>query len=101
VWLLLGRPVVAPRATAAGVATVLAVTAVLAVPYVRVRSDEPAAERSPRTVAVYSAGPRMFATASSLNPIWGPITSRKNLPAVPEQTLFLGAATLLLAVLGA
>jgi hypothetical protein len=101
VWWLLGRPMVAPRATAAGVATVLVVTAALAVPYVRVRSDEPAAERSPRTVAIYSAGPRMFATASSLNPIWGPITSRADLPAVPEQTLFLGVATLVLAVLGA
>jgi hypothetical protein len=103
VWLLLGRPVVAPRATAAGVATVLAVTAVLAVPYVRVRSDEPAAERSPRTVAIYSVGPRMFATASSLSPVWGPVTAdlRNDLPAVPEQTLFLGVATLLLAILGA
>ena len=67
----------------------------------RVRSDEPAAERSPRTVAVYSVGPRMFATASSLNPVWGPITSRDDLPAVPEQTLFLGLATFVLAILGA
>src|SRR5215211_3220 len=103
VWRLLGRPIVAPRATAAGVATVLVVTAVLAVPYVRVRSDEPAAERSPRTVAIYSAGPRMFATASSLSPVWGPVTSdlREDLPAVPEQTLFLGVMTLVLAILGA
>jgi hypothetical protein len=101
VWWLLGRPIVAPRATAAGVATVLVVTALLAVPYVRVRSDEPDASRSPSTVAAYSVGPRMFATASSLNPVWGPITSRSNLPAVPEQTLFLGVATFLLAILGA
>jgi hypothetical protein len=103
VWCLLGRPIVAPRATAAGVATVLVVTAALAVPYVRVRSDEPAAQRSPRTVAIYSAGPRMFATASSLNPAWGPLGSdlREDLPAVPEQTLFLGVATLVLAILGA
>ena len=101
VWWVLGRPVVAPRATAAGVATVLIVTGLLAVPYVRVRSDEPAASRSARTVAIYSVGPRMFATASSLNPIWGPVTSRANLPAVPEQTLFIGVATLLLAILGA
>jgi len=103
VWWRLGRRTVAPRATAAGIATVAIVTAVLAVPYVRVRSDEPAAHRSPQTVATYSAGPRMFATASSLSPVWGPVTGglRKDLPAVPEQTLFPGVATLLLAALGA
>jgi hypothetical protein len=102
VWLLLGRPrIAAPRATVAGIVTVLAATVILAVPYERVRNDEPSASRSPQTVAIYSVGPRMFATASSLNPVWGPITSRANLPAVPEQTLFLGAATLGLAILGA
>jgi hypothetical protein len=102
-WWRLGRPVVAPRATAAGIATVAIVTGLLAVPYVRVRSDEPAAHRSPQTVATYSVGPRVFATASALNPVWGPPTAalRKDLPAVAEQTLFPGVATLLLAVLGA
>jgi len=102
-WWRLGRPRVGPPATAAGIATVAIVTALLAVPYVRVRSDEPDARRSPQTVAIYSVGPRMFATASSLNPVWGPITSglRKDLPAVAEQTLFPGLATLLLAALGA
>jgi hypothetical protein len=103
-WLALGRPrVSAPRASAAGIATVLVVTGVLAVPYERVRSDEPAAHRSPQTVATYSVGPRVFATASSLNPVWGPVTAglRTGLPAVPEQTLFIGVATLVLAALGA
>jgi hypothetical protein len=33
--------------------------------------------------------------------VWGPITSRDGLPAVPEQTLFLGLATFALAILGA
>jgi hypothetical protein len=103
VWWRLGRPVVAPRATAAGIATVAIVTALLAVPYFQVRSDEPDSRRSPQTVATYSVGPRAFATASSLNPVWGPVTAplRKGLPAVPEQTLFPGIATLLLAALGA
>jgi hypothetical protein len=103
VWWRLGRPVVAPRATAAGVATVMIATALLAVPYLRVRSDEPDSRRSPQTIATYSVGPRVFATASSHNPGWGPVTTglRKDLPAVAEQTLFPGVATLLLAALGA
>jgi hypothetical protein len=103
VWWRSGRPVVAPRATAAGIATVVVVTALLAVPYLHVRSDEPDSRRSPETVATYSVGPRAFATASSLNPVWGPVTAplRKDLPAVAEQTLFPGIATLLLAALGA
>jgi hypothetical protein len=102
-WWRLGRPAVARRATAAGLATVAIVTVVLAVPYVRVRSDEPSSRRSPVTVSIYSVGPRMFATSSALNPIWGPVTAplREDLPAVPEQTLFPGLVTLLLAALGA
>jgi hypothetical protein len=103
IWWLLGRPIVAPRATAAGLVTVAVVTALLAVPYERVRNEEPAARRSTVTVSIYSVGPRMFATSSALNPIWGKATAglRDGLPAVPEQTLFIGVATFLLAALGA
>jgi len=79
------------------------VTVVLALPYLRVRDDEPAALRGPGTVATYSAGPGMFLASSALNPIWGSVSSdrRERLPAVAEQTLFPGLAALLLALLGA
>ena len=105
-WWRRGRPGVPRallRATVAGLALVAVVTAVLGAPYLRVRDDQPQARRTAQTVSHYSAGPQMFLTSSSLNPIWGPIDSglRAHLDAVPEQTLFPGLVVALLAFAGA
>lgn len=90
-------------ATAVGLLVVVLATVTLALPYLRVRADEPQALRSPRTVATYSAGPGMFLTSSQLNPVWGGASAgrRARLPAVAEQTLFPGVLVMLLALAGA
>lgn len=106
VWWRRGRPAL-PRpmlaASAVGAVLLLAVTVLLAAPYLRVRDAEPGARRSSATVAHYSAGPQMFLASSELNPIWGPISAgvRANMDAVPEETLFPGLVVLLLAAAGA
>jgi len=105
-WWRAGRPPVpAPlvRATVTGVTVVLLATVLLGLPYLRVRDGEPAAQRSPRTIATYSVGPQQFLTSSALNPLWGPASDRRRaqLPAVAEQTLFPGLAAVILAALGA
>jgi hypothetical protein len=105
-WWRRGRPrpsARALRATAAGLVLLAVTVGVLGRPYLRVRDDQPQAQRSAQTVAYYSAGPRMFLASSALNPVWGRASAgvRDGLPAVPEQTLFPGAAVLLLALVGA
>jgi hypothetical protein len=105
-WWRRGRPrppARALRATAAGVVLLAVTVGVLGRPYLRVRDDQPQAQRSAQTVAYYSAGPRMFLASSALNPLWGRASAgvRDGLPAVPEQTLFPGVAVLLLALAGA
>ena len=89
-------------ATAAGAAVFAAVGILLALPYQEVRDDHPESERTAETVAAFSGGPEMFAAASGLSTVWGPITEpvRDELDFVPEQTLFPGLLVVLLAGFG-
>jgi hypothetical protein len=102
-WWRRGRPPLPRRlvvATVAGVVVVIAFSALLARPYLRVQDDQSQAARTLTTVAGYSAGPQIFLGSSALNPVWGPISApvRDRLGAAPEQTLFPGLAILLLAL---
>jgi hypothetical protein len=92
------------RASAAGIAVFLAVTVLVAVPYVQARQNLPAPKASAKTVAFYSPPLSGFITAPSFSYVWGRATAgpRANLRegATIEQTLFPGATVLLLALLG-
>jgi hypothetical protein len=104
-WWRRGRPALPRRmvmATAAGVLLLLVLTGLMARPYLRVEHDQPAAERSLTTVALYSAGPQVFLEGSTFNPIWGPITApvRDRFGKNAEQVLFPGLVILLLALAG-
>jgi hypothetical protein len=105
VWWRRGRPR-PPRqvlvCTAAGVLCFMLVAGLLARPYLRVLHDHPEARRTLSDVAAFSGGPRAFAAASADSRVWGAATApvRETLSVVPEQTLFPGAAILVLALLG-
>ncbi len=90
-------------ATIAG-GLILVVAAVgLSVPYQRVLSDHPEAERSLERVAKGSGPLAEFVAAPENNWIWGSVTksNRENhLNSIPEQTLFPGLAIFLLAAAG-
>jgi hypothetical protein len=91
------------RGGAPGLVLVAVTGIVLSAPYLRVRSDQPQSQRTARTVAHYSSGPRIFLASSELNPVWGRASAgvRARLPAVPEQTLFPGLLVVALAAAGA
>jgi hypothetical protein len=104
-WLRAGRAALPRRmlvATAAGALLLVAVSALLARPYVRVLDDHPEAKRTAVTVSRYSGPPRMFLAAPETSLVWGGATSgvRDGLRAVPEQTLFPGLVVLALALAG-
>jgi len=96
----LGRPVVA--ATFGGIAVLLAVGAVMALPYFRVLHDHPEARRTIDVVAYFSPPPRGFLAAPEGNLVWGSATRavRGDLSAPDEQTLFPGALVLVAALVG-
>ena len=104
-WLRHGRPRPSPsvvRASALGVAAFVAVTALVAAPYVRVQQDYPEATMPTAEVAFFSPPPRAFITAPSFDLVWGGVTghTRATLRSSVEQTLFPGVTVLLLALLG-
>jgi len=104
-WLVRGRPE-ASRAlfisTAAGVAALLAVSAVLARPYFAVLEDHPEAKRSKDVVAFWSPPVRSLLAAPADSLVWGAATRgiREQLRSPEEQAIFPGAAVLALALLG-
>jgi hypothetical protein len=87
-------------ATAAGGLVLALTVVVLARPYLRVADDHPEAERTSATVERASGPPGMYLAAPGANSLWGPATRgvRDELTSVPEQTLFPGLLTLVLAV---
>jgi hypothetical protein len=104
-WLRKGRPrppATVVRASTIGVAAFVAVTALVAAPYVRVQHDYPEATMPTAAVAYFSPPPRAFLAAPSSDLVWGDATShtRSTLRWAVEQTLFPGVTVLLLALLG-
>lgn len=104
-WWRAGRPNPPRRmiaATAVGALALALASGLLARPYLRVLDEHPEAARSPLTVAHYSGGPLALLAAPETSLVWGGASAgvRARLDAVPEQTLFPGAAILLLAVVG-
>jgi hypothetical protein len=105
VWWRRGRPR-PPRevvvATVAGMLCFAVVAVALARPYLRVLHDHPEARRTLSDVAAFSGGPQKFLAASEFSRVWGAAMApvRDTLSFVPEQTLFPGLATLLLALVG-
>ncbi len=92
------------RASAAGIAIFLAVTVLVAVPYLQARKNLPEAKAPATAVALYSPPPRAFLTAPSSSYLWGGATADRRatlrVGATIEQTLFPGVTVLLLALLG-
>jgi hypothetical protein len=104
-WLQQGRPRHGRRvvgASAAGMVVFVAVTALMAVPFLRVHHKYPEAKMPVEEVAFFSPPPRSFLAASSHNALWGGATAqwRDGLRSPVEQTLFPGLAVVLLALLG-
>src|SRR5437868_5058895 len=104
-WWRSGRPRPGPhvvRASAVGLAAFVAVTALVAVPYVRVQHDYPEATMPAAAVAYFSPPPRAFLAAPRFDLVWADATShtRATLRWAVEQTLFPGVTVLLLALLG-
>jgi hypothetical protein len=104
-WVQRGRPAVPTRvigATVAGVCVLGLVTALQAQPYFRVIDNHPEAKRTPALVALYSPPPKAFLAAPAQSLLWaGPTKGvRESLRAPIEQSLFPGAAVIVLALLG-
>lgn len=90
-------------ATTAGVALLVVVAALLAIPYVGVLRDHPEARRTVAQVETLSPPLRAFLAAPPENLIWGKATAgvRDHLRWVPEMSLFPGVAIVVLAAAGA
>jgi hypothetical protein len=92
------------QANAAGIAVFVAVTVLVAVPYVQARRNVSEAEAPATTVAYYSPPLRGFLAAPSFSNVWGDATADRRATlrggAAIEQTLFPGVTVLLLALLG-
>ncbi len=105
IWWARGRPQVERGVivgTVAGVAVLVVVTALLARPYLSVVDSHPEAERSADLVAFFSPSLSSFLTAPPESAIWGDATAatRDSFRWPIEQTLFLGVAIVVLALLG-
>ena len=105
VWWRRGRP--APErsvtlATAAGLVVFATVAVWLALPYTQVLRDHPEAHRTLKEVAFWSPPVHSFLVASPQDLVWSGATAsvRSRTPLWPEHSLFPGALTLALAVLG-
>ena len=87
-------------ATAMGGLLLLVTVAVLSRPYLQVGDDHPESKRDAHTIEVFSGPVEQYLSAPGANSIWGPLTrgARQELSFVPEQTLFPGAAVVLLAL---
>lgn len=90
------------RSSVAGVAVLVVVTALVAVPFVRVQHDYPEATMPSAEVAFFSPPLRGFLAAPKWSLVWGGVTEsrRSTLNSSVEQTLFPGVTVLLLALLG-
>jgi hypothetical protein len=104
-WLRRGRPRLErgmAAATAAGVAVLLASSALLANVLVGVADEHPEARRSIAEVTFYSPPAKGLLAAPRDDRLWGGLGARilNRAPYIPEQALFPGAALLLLAIAG-
>ncbi|MGH7426579.1 MAG: hypothetical protein ACREJP_10505, partial [Candidatus Methylomirabilales bacterium] len=104
-WLVRGRPRLdrsLARASALGIAIFLGWAAIQARPIFRVVRDHPEARRTMAEVTFFSPPPRGLLAAPAESLVWGKITAglRETLPWPIEQTLFVGALTLTLALAG-
>jgi hypothetical protein len=105
VWLVRGRPPVPRRlliAGAAGIVFFVAVTALIARPYLDIADEFPEAKRSPHEVSGFSGQLEAFIAAPEESFVWGDATAgvREDLLVIPEQTLLPGLAILVLALVG-
>jgi hypothetical protein len=106
-WFLWKRQPGIPRsvlaATAVGVVVLAGCAFLLSRPYADVLDDHPEARRTEDDVREYSPPLRSYLAAPPDNPVWGSATAsvREALPRPVEQTLFPGAVTAVLALLGA
>ena len=90
------------RASVLGVAVFVLVTAVVALPYVRVQHRYPEAKMPTAEVAYFSPPLRGFLAAPRYSLVWGDATKgrRTTLRWPVEQTLFPGVTVVLLALIG-
>jgi hypothetical protein len=90
------------RATALGVAVFVLVSAIVALPYIRVQHKYPEAKMPAAEVAYFSPPLRGFLTAPKYSLVWGDATKgrRSTLRWPVEQTLFPGVTVLVLALVG-
>ena len=105
IWLVRGRPPIPRRmlaAGAAGLVVFVAVTGLLARPYLNIADEFPESKRSPHEVSGFSGQLGAFIAAPEENFVWGDATAgvRDDLLVIPEQTLFPGLAILVLAAVG-
>ena len=104
-WLLTGRPKIRRRVLVADVVgglAFLAVTGLMARPYLRVVSAHPYARRTEADLALFSPPLRGFLTAPETSWLWGESSARTRgtLLWAPEMTMLPGIFVLLLALGG-
>jgi hypothetical protein len=90
------------RPTALGVAMFVLVSAIVALPYIRVQHKYPEAKMPAAEVAYFSPPLRGFLAAPRYSLVWGDATRgrRRTLRWPVEQTLFPGVTVLVLALVG-
>lgn len=90
------------RASVLGVTVFVVVSAIVALPYIRVQHDYPEAKMPAAEVAYFSPPLRGFLSAPRYSLVWGDATKgrRSTLRWPVEQTLFPGVTVLLLALVG-
>lgn len=104
-WWRAGRPAPPRRllaVTCIGLATLGAVAAFQARPYLKVAAEYPTARRTIKEVKNYSAGPAAWLAASSENRVWGDVTAgaRSHVHSANESVFWPGGLILLLAACG-
>src|SRR2546421_8923449 len=96
VWMIRGRPLVPRRmviAGAAGALVFIAITYLIAHPYLHVADEFPESKRSPHEVSAFSGPLKVLVTAPEENFVWGSATAgfRESVTTPQEKTLFPGA----------
>jgi len=89
-------------AGAAGILVFVAVTYLIAHPYLHIADEFPESKRSPHEVSAFSGPLKVFITAPEENFVWGSATAgiRNSLTTLQEKTLFPGAVIVALALVG-